>query len=135
MKKHKKTILTYLGISLFTILFEFIYSRFSHGMSSDAITFLFVYPLVLGSGIYGLMDLVFSKVIKSKYFRLFSNIYNTAIATLMSGLMLKGIFEIAGSSSGLLEIYFIVSYILLGISLITLFLIIFCKESKLINNC
>lgn len=128
MKKLQKTSAIYLGISLFTILFEGIYSVFSHGMSSDSMTFLFLYPLILGSGLYGVMNLVFPDVIKGKYYRLFSNVYNTAIATLMAGLLLNGIFEIAGSSSGLLKIYFGVSYILFGIALIFLLRILISKD-------
>ena len=128
MKKLQKTSTIYLGISLFTILFECIYSSFSHGMSSRAMTFLFLYALVLGSGVYGVMSLAFPDVVKSKYYRLFSNIYNTAIATLMAGLLLKGIFEIAGSSSELLKIYFGVSYVLFGVALIILLCVLTCRN-------
>lgn len=120
MKKLQKTSGVYLGISLFTILFAKIYSHFSHGMSSNAMTFLYLYPLILGGLVYFIISLAIPNLIKSKYYRLFSNIYNTAITTLMAGLLLKGIFEIAGSSSGFLEIYFGVSYVLFGAALIIL---------------
>lgn len=130
MKKLQKTSVIYLGISLFAILFARIYSIYSHGMSSDAMSFLFVYSLVLGSCVYGVMSLVFPRVTRSKYYRLFSNIYNTAIAVLMAGSLLKGIFEIAGSSSGLLKIYYGASYILFGIAVMILLYILIFRDRK-----
>ena len=130
MKKLQRTSIVYVGLSLFSILFERIYSIFSHGMSSDAMTYLFLYPLVLGSGVYGLINIIFPRVITSNYYRLFSNVYNTGIATLMTGLLLKGIFEIAGSSSGLLSLYFLVSYSLFGVAIIVFLRILICMERK-----
>jgi hypothetical protein len=128
MKKLQKASAIYLGISVFTILFEWIYLRFSHGMSSGAMTYLFLCPLVLGTGVYGVMNLAFADIIKSEYYRFISNAYNTAIAALMAGLLLKGIFEIAGSGSGLLRIYFGASYVLFGIASIILLRILICRD-------
>lgn len=130
MKKLQKTSTIYLGISLFAILFARIYSIYSHGMSSNAMSFLFAYSLVLGSCVYGVMSLVFPRVTESRYYRLFSNIYNTAIAVIMAGSLLKGIFEIAGSGSGLLKIYYGVSYVLFGISVIILLYILISRDRK-----
>jgi hypothetical protein len=131
MKKLQKTSVIYLGISLFAFLCARIYSIFSHGMSSNAMSFLFLYSLLLGSGVYGVMSLTFPEAIKNKYYRLFSNIYNTAVAALMVGSLLKGIFEIAGSGSGLLKIYFGVSYVLFGAALIILIRILICRGGKI----
>ena len=91
-----KTALVFLGISLFCIIFNYIYAKYSHGVHSSYMTFMFVYPLVGGTMVYLLLGAL-SKIWTPGRFAL--NLYNSGIAALTVGSMLQGIFNIAGTSS------------------------------------
>ncbi|HOO68487.1 MAG TPA: hypothetical protein PLC53_03880 [Bacilli bacterium] len=70
-------------------------------------TYMFLVPLI-GS--------IFYLLIKKKYINKFIyDIYNSGIATLTTGFLLKGIFDIAGTSS-----IFQVFYTVIGISMISI---------------
>lgn len=113
MNKLLKTGAVYLGITFFTIMLSYIYSLYSHGMTSASMTYLFLVPFLLGSCVYVLLNLLFGNITESPFFRLFTNTYNTAVAVLITGQLLNGIFEIAGSGSKLLKYYYIAASILL----------------------
>lgn len=83
-------------------VFYVVYNLFSHGVSSAYMTYLFAWPLVLGA----LPNLTEAVMIKSRGLRTVnifefasSDIYCFGVAALTVGSLLKGIFEIAGTSS------------------------------------
>lgn len=45
----KKSLWIYMGVTAFSIAFFLIYNIFSHGVLSNFMTFLFIWPLVLGA--------------------------------------------------------------------------------------
>ena len=57
-------------------------------------TLMFLYPLVGGAAIYLVFGLIFKKI-DYKSLRIYFNIYNSGIATLTIGSLLKGIIVIA----------------------------------------
>lgn len=120
MNRLVKTVLVYFCISIFTMFFTYIYSLFSHGMSSASMTYLYLLPFILGCGLYLIIYLVNESIAERPYFRLFYNIYNTAVAILTAGQLLNGIFVIAGSGSKLLRYYYITAGILFAVSFIIL---------------
>ncbi len=120
MNRLVKTVLVYFCISIFTMFFTYIYSLFSHGMSSASMTYLYLLPFILGCGLYLIIYLVNESIAERSYFRLFYNIYNTAVAILTAGQLLNGIFVIAGSGSKLLRYYYITAGILFAVSFIIL---------------
>ena len=91
--------------SLFCIIFAIIYNHFGHGVYSVYMTYMFLFPLILGSGVYGLV-LILPQM--KGVSRLPFNLYNSGIATLTVGSLLKGIFEIAGTSSPYVVVYWLV---------------------------
>jgi hypothetical protein len=78
---------------------NFIYSRFAHGVSSDAMSFMFLYPLLGGCAAYALLGLFFPGARRLKPYRVFTNLYSAGVATLTAGAFLHGILEIAGATS------------------------------------
>ena len=98
-----KPMLIYLAASLFCVLFNAIYSRFSHGVSSASMTFMIAYPFAGGALIY----LLLAATRTEPPGRLAGNLYNSGIATLTAGSALKGICDIAGTSSPYQAVYWI----------------------------
>ena len=96
----RKTVRTYLILSLAAIAVDHIYALFGHGVSSDAMTWMFLYPLHGGALFYFLIERLASGVSRAPGSRLSYNIYNSGIAALTVADLLKGILDIAGASSG-----------------------------------
>ncbi len=87
------TIATYTMVTVFCALFGAIYNLFGHGVYSFFMSFMFLWPL---SATLGCLVLALSHLTPT---RLSRNILNAGVATITAGSLLKGIFEIAGTSS------------------------------------
>jgi hypothetical protein len=88
-----KAIKIYGFTTLFCIAFAYIYSLFSHGVSSPFMSYAFVFSLVLGVGGFAVVGRLHLKN------RTAFNLYNAGIATLTVGSILKGIIDIAGADT------------------------------------
>ena len=115
-KSLKKIIASYIFITIFTVIFDRIYSRFSHGVSSISMNFMFLFPLLGGVIFYLLVSLFLGKF-NYENFRFTFNIYNSGIAIVTVCSLLNGILEIAGTSSPYLSFFNISgwSLILIGV--------------------
>ncbi len=109
----KKNIIVMLIVSIIVFMIDRIYSIFSHGISSMMMSTMVVTVLLLGVGGYATLYKV--NTIKSrKYnFRVFSNLYNAGIATLVMGQFLSGVVSIAGTGSDYIKFYFIAGGVLI----------------------
>lgn len=94
-----KTIVVYLCLSLTVFAVDKIYAVFGHGVHSGAMTWMFLYPLIGGALVYFLMLRLIPGFSKKEGYRLFYNLYNSGIALLTVAAFLKGILDIAGTSS------------------------------------
>ena len=104
----KTTVKVYASITFFCIAFNFIYSLFSHGVSSLFMSYAFVFSLVLGVGgfiVFGWQNLEN---------RVAFNLYNAGIATLTVGSILRGIIDIAGADTTYPVYYFLVGTVLVA---------------------
>lgn len=108
-----KTSVIYVLLTLFCILFNFIYSIFGHGVSSAFMTYMFLIPLILGFIPYLLLGLT-----KKHPKRLEYNLYNCGIITLLVGSLINGILEIAGTNTIFQNVYYIIGICLIVISTI-----------------
>src|SRR5574344_616306 len=95
----KKRSIFYGLFALICIIVNYIYSLFSHNVSSIYMTYMFVIPIV---------GYLFS-LISNKY--LYNNLLASSILTITLASFLEGIIEIAGTDT-------IFVYILLGVSII-----------------
>jgi len=116
----RKTILTYISMSLIAIVVDNIYAIFGHGVRSAAMTWMFIYPLICGALIYFLIERLIPGVGKTTGYRLFYNVYNSGIATLTVGGFLKGILEIAGTSSTYIVLFNVIGWLFILVGLILL---------------
>ena len=86
----------YLPVSVFCVVIFLIYDRFSHGVRSPFMTFLFLPPLVLGLLPSVLMQ-IFPRIRRQK--TVSANIYHAGVAAVTVSSLLRGILEIAGTAS------------------------------------
>jgi hypothetical protein len=112
----RKTSVVFLAISCFCIFFNWFYGRYSHGVHSDSMTFMFLYPLLGGTVVY-LLLWALPKAWRPGRFAI--NVYNSGIATLAVGSALRGVLDIAGTSSPYQPVFMIA-----GIAM--MFLGVFC---------
>ncbi|MBG0788307.1 MAG: hypothetical protein H0S79_24725 [Anaerolineaceae bacterium] len=108
--KSKKTVITYLVITLFCVAFNYLYSLFGHGVSSPFMSYAFVFSFILGVVGYVIIGRL------NLENRLAFNLYNAGIATLTVGSLLRGILDIAGADSTYPIYYFVVGtlFVLIG---------------------
>lgn len=132
--EYSKVLIAYLSITCFTILTNQIYSLYGHGVSSDAMTFMFLYPLLGGFIFFLIIRLFFSKIYYFSGYRVFFNIHNSGIATLTIGSFLRGIFEIAGTASNYVKYYYIFGWIFIGISLLLFLGMLLNKNKKTLEE-
>jgi hypothetical protein len=123
-KHFRKTIITYLILSILAIVVNKVYALFGHGVSSPAMTWMFLYPLIGGALFYSLIYGLANKIIKFTLYRLFFNIFNSGIATLTFGSFLKGIMDIAGAGSTYLVFYYVVGSLFIATGLILMFIML-----------
>ena len=92
----RRAVFSYVGISVFCIIFFLVYNQFSHGVHSPFMTWLFGWPLVFGVIPCLVLD-------KCRRFhspgRISFNVWNSGVAALTVSSLLRGIFEIAGTGS------------------------------------
>lgn len=103
-KKAKKASVIYCFLAVFCGLFSAVYEHFSHGVYSNYMVWLFLFPLIGGTIPFA----VIARQYKLTYPGSLSvNLYNSGIATLTVGSCFQGILEIYGASSEYLLIYWI----------------------------
>ena len=91
----------YLVAALGCALFAFIYAQFSHGVYSPFMTFMFAIPLLGGSAVATALEFAKARPVPL----LARQCWALALAALTIGSCLRGIFEIAGTSSPYLIAY------------------------------
>lgn len=118
--KYFKTLIVYLIISILCMAVNKIYALFGHGVSSDAMTWMFLYPLIGGLLFYLLIKMLIKGISQISGYRAFYNIYNSGIAILTVGSFLKGVLDIAGTSSQYTVLYFEIGWVCIAVSLMLL---------------
>ncbi len=116
----RKTVLVYIILTAAAVLVNRIYAYFGHGVHSNKMTYMFLYPLIGGALYYLAIGSVFSKTNRLWGYRLFYNMHNTGIATLTAGSFLNGILEIAGTGSEYVKWFYLIGWLFVGSGLILL---------------
>lgn len=118
--KTKRQVIGHLIVAILVFVIDRVYSIFSHGVSSLAMSTMVVSILILGVAGYRLMGLTRHQRFTKKGVNRFIQLYNSGIATLVVGQFLKGVLDIAGTGSPYIKYYFIASGILILLSFISL---------------
>jgi hypothetical protein len=114
----RKTMIIYAVLSVICVMIDKIYSLFGHGVYSASMSLMFLFPLLGGVLPYLLLWIFIPQADQVKSYRFSYNSYNSGIATLTVGSMLKGIFDIAGTASPLLAWFSVCGWSLLAIGVI-----------------
>ena len=104
IKEYAKTIL----FSIFSLLFTFIYERFSYGQYAWTMRCLFVIPIV-----YQLIVHIFQPLRISKFF------LGLASGIVYSGCLVTGIITISGRTTSLTNIYWLTTFLCIFIATLT----------------
>jgi hypothetical protein len=106
-KIQRRAALRYVLISLFCGFFAAVYEHFSHGVYSNYMICLFVWPLL------GALPCLLLRVFPPLLSR---NLWGAGVATLTVGSCLKGVFEIYGTTAPLVLVYWYAGAALLAAS-------------------
>jgi hypothetical protein len=101
----RRTIVVYLAGALVCVCITNIYALFGHGVRSASMDFMFLYPLLCGAAVYLLAHLLFPTLGRRRLYRAACNLYNSGIAAITAGAMLRGIVEIAGTDSDWIPLF------------------------------
>ncbi|WP_247906524.1 hypothetical protein [Streptococcus anginosus] len=113
-KRFKKTAVVYALITIFFFIFSRIYEHFSFGETSVYMHYLFGVPLV-----GGMVLLIFQKIIPNLS-RLSLNLWNSAVATIATGVPFRGIVNLSGRSTTMDLPYWYVGVGLAGLALLSM---------------
>ncbi len=109
--------LIYCILTLFCAVFGGIYEYFSYGVYSNSMLYAFMFPLA--GGLLPLTVILFTgKIRLNRYIRTFIYIYNSGIAVLTVGSILKGVLDIYGTTNHLIRYYNILGPIFLLVGII-----------------
>ena len=112
----EKSVLWYAAFTVFCIVFFLIYDRFSHGVRSFYMTFLWLWPLILGV----IPSLIMAWCAPAGADRR-PDCYHYGVITLTVASLLQGIFEIAGTGSVHTIVLFAAGGCLLAAGAVTMF--------------
>ncbi len=121
-KTIKKTLVTYIFLTILLYIASVIYLKLSYGVVSKYMKYLALIPLVLGVFLYFILSL-FKNL---KHNRISFNLYNSGVFTLTIGSLLQGILEICGAHS-----FYTIWYLRIGITLILISIILFIIKNKI----
>ncbi|MFB0919279.1 MAG: hypothetical protein QMB62_00120, partial [Oscillospiraceae bacterium] len=108
----RRSSLIFLCITLFCGLFSAVYENFSHGVYSNFMVYLFLFPFVGGVLPYAVLGLTSHMPCPS---RPVSRLYNSGIAALAVGSCVKGVLDIYGTTSAYMPIYWALGAVLVVI--------------------
>ncbi|WJQ85266.1 hypothetical protein QSV38_08020 [Streptococcus parasuis] len=114
--RFSRTFISYLAIAAFLFIFSRIYESLSYGEVSVFMHYMFCATLVGGIVLLGLLQ------IKPNLSRMTYNLWNSGVATITAGCLLRGIINLSGRSTTLDQPYWYVGAGFLALSLITLFI-------------
>lgn len=113
-KRFKKTAVVYALITVFFFIFSRIYEHFSFGETSAYMHYLFGVPLI-----GGMVLLIFQKIIPNLS-QLSLNLWNSAVATIATGVLFRGIVNLSGRSTTMDLPFWYVGIGLAGLALLSM---------------
>ncbi|WP_105137677.1 hypothetical protein AB1F57_11715 [Streptococcus sp. ZY1909104] len=111
-----RTLISYLTGSIFLFIFSRIYQALGYGEVSFFMNYLFCIPLIGGILLTGLL------LFKPSLSRTAYNLWNSGIATITAGFLLRGIINLSGRSTSLDQPYWYIGAGFLALALLHLFI-------------
>lgn len=119
--------MVYLIISIFFFLFSRIYVSLSYGEYSFFMNTLSLVPLIGGGLLVGLL------LVQPNLSRVSFNLWNSGVAILTAGFLLRGIINLSGRSTTLDWPYWLIGAGFLGLALVSISLSLF-RSKKLTDE-
>ena len=119
--------MVYLIISIFFFLFSRIYVSLSYGEYSFFMNTLSLVPLIGGGLLVGLL------LVQPNLSRVSFNLWNSGVAVLTAGFLLRGIINLSGRSTTLDWPYWLIGAGFLGLALVSISLSLF-RSKKLTDE-
>lgn len=119
-KRTIRTFIAYLALTSFLFIFSRVYESLSYGETAFHMHYLFCVTLIGGSLLLGLMT------IHRTLSRLTYNLWNSGVAVITAGFLLRGIINLSGRSTTLDQPYWYVGAGFLILAVISLFI----KQTK-----
>lgn len=116
----KTNLIEFVSLSFFCVVFNFIYGKFSHGVSSDYMTYAFLVPLWGGVVPYFAL-MIFSKKMYPNH--IVYGLYNAGIITFMVGSLFQGVLEIYGTTNELVYVY-----VIAGVALVFFGVVLYIEQ-------
>ncbi len=116
-KRLGRTFITYFGLSAFLFIFGRVYESFSYGEISFFMRYLFAVTLIGGAILVGML------MAKNNLSRLTYNLWNSGVATITTGFLLRGIINLSGRSTTLDQPYWYIGASLLALALLSFFFV------------
>ena len=110
-----RTFITYLATTAFLFIFSRIYESLSYGEVSIFMHYMFCVTLIGGALLLGMLTL------KPNLSRMTFNLWNSGVATITAGFLLRGIINLSGRSTTLDQPYWFIGTGFLVLALISLF--------------
>ncbi|MCK3904754.1 hypothetical protein HCC14_04475 [Streptococcus suis] len=110
-----RTFITYLATTAFLFIFSRIYESLSYGEVSIFMHYMFCVTLIGGALLLGMLTL------KPNLSRMTFNLWNSGVATITAGFLLRGIINLSGRSTTLDQPYWFIGAGFLLLALISLF--------------
>ncbi|HEM2548491.1 TPA: hypothetical protein U0431_001277 [Streptococcus suis] len=110
-----RTFITYLATTAFLFIFSRIYESLSYGEVSFFMHYMFCVTLIGGALLLGMLTL------KPNLSRVTFNLWNSGVATITAGFLLRGIINLSGRSTTLDQPYWFIGAGFLVLALISLF--------------
>ncbi|HEM5489563.1 TPA: hypothetical protein U1617_000077 [Streptococcus suis] len=110
-----RTFITYLATTAFLFIFSRIYESLSYGEVSFFMHYMFCVTLIGGALLLGMLTL------KPNLSRMTFNLWNSGVATITAGFLLRGIINLSGRSTTLDQPYWFIGAGFLVLALISLF--------------
>ena len=119
LTRNLKSAIVYSFTALFAYIFDRVYALFSHGVSSGDMSSMWIFLLCFGTVFYMILALIYIET-ERKPNNFSCNVYNSGTVVYTVGMLIQGILEIAGTSSGFILYYRIagISFIVIGFTLI-----------------
>lgn len=108
-KRAARAVYIWLGISAFCALFSAVYEHFSHGVTSMYMVLVFLFPLIGGALPNLLIRLIGRSHAPTENCRC---IWNSGVAALAVGSLVRGALEIYGTGSTLVKYYWFIGAVL-----------------------
>jgi hypothetical protein len=104
-----KRLWPYLVAAAVCIIISNVYALFGHGVHSDAMDYMFLYPLI-GGFVIKILSMLLQGDYSHGLKRVGVNLYNSGLTALACGALLRGIVEIAGTDSVYISWFFVAGW-------------------------